>query len=229
MSLNCLFTKAKTLFSLLLLLISFNGYGSNIIPFKAVYDLYLKGYYIGQVEQSLSDAHDYWLIQQKTQAKGFASLFQSEPIFEKQSFTIHNKQFHLKSFQFKDDETNSSAFYQEAQSKLLINHNGKTQSQHIAQPIYSYLLLALKAHFITTKEEILTVYDQGVTSQVKSTSPYEIQIQHHGQTTKAYVVEFTQLGSKKKLRYTFLSKSDVIPIKIERLSDNKADMLLQKK
>ena len=201
---------------------------ADIQPFNAHYDLHINGYYIGEVTQQLRRDGDYWVIQQTTEAKGFASLFQNNPIIEKQSFKVIGNQLHLISFQFNDDETHSSAFYQKNISQLQINHNGKTQRLKLKQPIYSYLLLAIKANLANDKKK-LTIYDQGTINKVSAPHISQSILKDGSHTFNTTIVEFDELGSNKKLRYTFLKKQPNVAFKIERLTNNKTDMELRLK
>lgn len=208
-----------------LLLLSFES-NAELKPYSAIYDVYNKGFHIGEATQTLTQFDTFWSIELSIKATGFASFLQNQPETHQQTFTYQNQQPHL--FSFKSDTGKSSsdakitAYYDTNNQQLLVssqNNNSQIKSKEAPK---TYLLSQMTAAtLLNNQPQSIDIFDKGIVSQKSLTLI--------NKTNDIKTVEISSKDSSKKLKYYFKTNNLHVPTKIERLKNNKVKAYLSLK
>lgn len=211
--------KFKLPIALCLLLLSSNV-AAELKPYSAVYNFYLKGFYIGESTQNLTKNENLWEIVMSTQAKGLASFMKPNPIVERQTFKIEDSELHLLTAEY-EDQNKSIKIVSKVNSdnnELKIKLSKKNKTLKFNQPLYSYLLMPIKAGLEkNSTPQNITVFDK---KKIK-----KLLIKTAINENKVVRVFTNQ--SNKRVEYSFNNTNEIVPYRIERFNKHKSMFYLQ--
>ncbi|MBL7002962.1 MAG: DUF3108 domain-containing protein [Gammaproteobacteria bacterium] len=205
---------------------------AEIKPHIAVYDLYTKGFYIGESTQTLHKKDDVWHITLSSKTKGFASFFRSKPAVIKETFKAVNNQIKLQSSDNdpgnKDPKTIS---YYDAKSQHFLISKGDISRKIKTEPVIaSILTLPLIASELKTKQSITyKMLDKDHLETIVLSSQGKQSINFKGKKVSASMVLAQLNGSNKKIHYFYNDNTPDIPFLIERFNGDKKKMHLELK
>ncbi len=215
----------RTILSSLLLLFSTNT-AAELKPYIAVYDIYTKGFHIGEATQILEQLENTWKISLTSKATGIASLFQSKPTTDEQIFKLKQKQaifISAKSDSGKDEaNAQTTAYYDEQGNRLFKQTGNKRNIITLKKAPSTFLLLPINAANLADKQTLpITLYDEGTISHQNMTKQLD--------NNQHSIVDISAPQSNERLRYILKPAHLNIPYKIERYKNNKITAYLELK
>ncbi len=213
-------------FILTCLLLFSSVVNAELKPYVAVYDIYSKGFHLGEATQVLEQLETTWRISLTSKATGLASFFQNAPSTDEQVFKMHKQKALLisaKSNNGKDEEDSKrSAYYDENGQRLFTSIGSKRKITQLNSVPSSYLLLPIDAITLKNKQAIkVSLYDEG--SVIYKTMAL------HSKSKSQTIVEIYAPKSSEKLRYIFNHNNLSVPFKIERYKNNEITAYLELK
>lgn len=212
----------------LILLLCFSSYvNAELQPYTAVYDVYSKGFHIGEATQTLKKQNEVWLITLHTQAQGLASFLQSKPSIQEQFFKLdENNQpilISAKSDSGKSKESSIKTAHVDTNKKQLIIKTGEqSKTLPIKKSLLPNLALAITTVSVeNTQSANLKVYEKG---KIKDKT-----MSYQGFKEGFKIFDIGNKKSSKKLRYLFNPNNKQVPYKIEKLKKGKVKAYLKLK
>lgn len=200
---------------------------AELQPYTAVYDVYSKGFHIGEATQTLKKQNEGWLITLHTQAQGLASFLQSKPSIQEQHFKLDNKNNPIL-LRAKSDSGKSkkhsvkTAHYDINKKQLIIKTGEQSKTIPVKKAISPYLALAITAVSVeNTQSANLKVYEKG---KIKDKT-----MSYQGFKEGFKIFDIGNKKSSKKLRYLFNPNNKQVPYKIEKLKKGKIKAYLKLK
>lgn len=131
----------------------------EIPPFKALYDVKMKGVVVGELEVSLAKAEGgEWIYRQKSSTKGVASLFGSEDLVETSRFRRVGDGLQILEYQSKrkggDDDDNARFVFDHAAARVDSVGKGEPWSVKTPEGIVDPLSMTLAMRFELAKAKV---------------------------------------------------------------------------